>query len=204
MMQEEPNKDDEEGPSSSTSNPNPNPNPCPICLGLITQDSYLDRCFLPRCLCSAFFSKDHKYRLQCYYTEPESGLLSDAFKVERYWKSHKYLQPNSWLEKWLKRELQALTQLSPQRKNTFPASKQEELRILVADAAMPFLTARTKRFVNELELFLASGLTVQAYDRAYRKCLGWKKPEETTEDDEQTSMEREQIAPYLYFFDDNQ
>ncbi|XP_021772967.1 uncharacterized protein LOC110736935 [Chenopodium quinoa] len=164
MMQEEPNKDDEEGPSSSTSNPNPNPNPCPICLGLITQDSYLDRCFHKFCynciirwtqvvssrsssfrqpssikcpLCktenisiiygydgstfqrhyidqnngnSAFFSKDHKYRLQCYYTEPESGLLSDAFKVERYWKSHKYLQPNSWLEKWLKRELQALTQ----------------------------------------------------------------------------------------------
>lgn len=66
-------------------------------------------------ICSTFFSKDHKYRLQCYYTEPESGLLSDAFKVERYWKLHKYLQPNSWLEKWLKRELQALLQVSYSR-----------------------------------------------------------------------------------------
>lgn len=173
---------------------------------------------------SIFFSKDHKYRLQCYYSEPEPGLLSDAFKVERYWKSHKYLQPNSWLGKWLKRELQALIQEEDveiimhhilgvielfsksyqlKGKPHSPLLKQEEFKILVADAAMPFLTARTKRFVDEVELFLASGLTVEAFDGAYRRCLGWKKPEETSEDNEQTSKEREPIAPYLYVFDDD-
>ena len=62
-------------------------------------------------VCSNFFSKDHKYRLQCYYTFPEPRLLSDAFKVERFWKLNKYLQPNNWLEKWLRRELQALIQV---------------------------------------------------------------------------------------------
>lgn len=80
---------------------------------------------------------------------------------------------------------------------------QEEFKVLVADAAMPFLTARTKRFVDEVELFLASGLTVEAFDKAYRRCLGWKKSEETSEDNERTSTECEPIAPCLYFIDDD-
>lgn len=54
-------------------------------------------------------SKAHKYRLQCYYTEP--GCINDIFSVSRYWKSRKYLQPNRWLQSWLRREIQALIQL---------------------------------------------------------------------------------------------
>ncbi|KAK9735405.1 hypothetical protein RND81_04G204100 [Saponaria officinalis] len=143
---------------------NPNQNPCPICLGLITQESYLDQCFHKYCyncivrwtkvvsskssssstkdssvkcpLCktdnfsiihgydgntfqqdfinhitdnSTFFSKAHKHRLQCYYTEP--GPLRETFKVTHYWKMRKYLVPNKQLEKWTRRELQALLQV---------------------------------------------------------------------------------------------
>ncbi|KAJ6996048.1 hypothetical protein NC653_012818 [Populus alba x Populus x berolinensis] len=58
---------------------------------------------------SSFFSKAHKYRLQCYYTEP--GILNDAINVSRYWKLRKYLQPNRWLQSWLRREVQALLQV---------------------------------------------------------------------------------------------
>ncbi|KAA8545095.1 hypothetical protein F0562_019879 [Nyssa sinensis] len=55
-----------------------------------------------------FFSKAHKYRLQCYYIEP--GSITDKLNVSRYWKSCKYLQPNKWLDSWLRREIQALIQ----------------------------------------------------------------------------------------------
>ncbi|XP_048499262.1 uncharacterized protein LOC104890857 isoform X2 [Beta vulgaris subsp. vulgaris] len=172
---------------------------------------------------SHFFSKDHRYRLQCYYTEPQSDPSTNLFKVEHYWKSHKYLQRSSWLEKWLRRELQALIQEEDveiimhhivgvvesfsrsyhrKGKSGSPKLKREEFKSLVTTAAMPFLTARTKRFVDEMELFLASGLTVEAYDGAYRRWLAWKKPEETSEDNEETSREREARASYLYVFDD--
>ncbi|XP_059652499.1 uncharacterized protein LOC132299727 isoform X2 [Cornus florida] len=57
---------------------------------------------------SAFFSKVHKYRLQCYYIEP--GTISEKFNVSRYWKCRRHLQPNKWLQSWLRREIQALIQ----------------------------------------------------------------------------------------------
>ncbi|KAF3585604.1 hypothetical protein F2Q69_00032366, partial [Brassica cretica] len=53
-------------------------------------------------------TKEHRYRLQCYYTE--SGFLADVFDVPRFWKLKKLLQRNRWLESWLRRELQALMQ----------------------------------------------------------------------------------------------
>ena len=40
-----------------------------------------------------------------------SGFLDDVFDVSRYWKSCKYLQPNCWLQSWLRREIQALMQV---------------------------------------------------------------------------------------------
>ncbi|XP_058082303.1 uncharacterized protein LOC131230409 isoform X3 [Magnolia sinica] len=55
------------------------------------------------------FSEAHRYRLQCYYGEPV--VIDDKFNVLRYWKCHKYLQPNQWLQSWLRREIQALVQL---------------------------------------------------------------------------------------------
>ncbi|XP_057549866.1 uncharacterized protein LOC130828089 [Amaranthus tricolor] len=217
--------------SRSTSLPQPSSIKCPLCKtenfsiifgydGSTFQKHFINQ----NNSNSNFFSKDHKYRLQCYYTFPEPRLLSDAFKVERFWKLNKYLQPNNWLEKWLRRELQALiqeedveiimhhilgvidtfTRSSYSKQTTHSAQqKQQEFKVIVADAALPFLTARTKRFVDEMELFLASGLAVEYYDRAYRRCLGWKQHGETSEDGEQTSREQEPIASHLYILDED-
>ncbi|PON76374.1 TNF receptor-associated factor [Parasponia andersonii] len=167
-------------------------------------------------------TKAHKYRLQSYYTEP--GFLSDIFSVSRYWKSHKYLQPNHWLHSWLRREIQALMQEEDvdivvhhivgvinsfqtkskrevQRKT--PEAKSEEFRSLISDAARPFLAARTDRFVNEVELFLASGLTIEAYDAVYKQRLGWSAPRVTGESTEGELSEQRTTIPYLYIFDED-
>ncbi|XP_002280880.3 uncharacterized protein LOC100254480 [Vitis vinifera] len=165
------------------------------------------------------FSKAHKYRLQCYYTEP--GILNDKFNVSRYWKFHKYRQPNQWLQAWLRREIQALIQeedvdiivhhilgvldsvikRTEQKGQTItPERKQEEFKASVSDAARPFLTGRTDRFVNEVELFLASGLNIEAYDEVYLQQLGWTNPMATTEGVEEQNGHTH-VVPYLYLFD---
>lgn len=46
-----------------------------------------------------------------------------------------------------------------------PEEKRREFKKLVSDAARSFLSRRTDRFVDELELFLASGLNLDAYDK---------------------------------------
>ncbi|KAM3378191.1 hypothetical protein P3S68_010604 [Capsicum galapagoense] len=170
---------------------------------------------------SAFFTKSHKYRLQCYYIN-EGGLF-DKFNVPRYWKLHKYLQPNPWLISWLRREIQALTQEEDvdiivhhilgvidafrrneqKQKKVTPQAKQEEFKITVTEAARPFLTGRTDRFVNELELFLASSLTIDAFDRIYIQHLGWKIPEMMGEGEVGEAVEHAPLVPYLYFFDED-
>ncbi|CAH8392397.1 unnamed protein product [Eruca vesicaria subsp. sativa] len=137
-------------------------------------------------------TKEQRYRLQCYYTE--SGLLADVFDVSRFWKLKNLLQPNKWLESWLRRELQALMQeedvdivlhhlagvLDSFCKRTEQRHKQEtrstetfqeQFKSVMAEAARPFLTARTDRFVDELELFLASGINRDAYDAVYKQRL---------------------------------
>lgn len=154
---------------------------------------------------SVFFTEAHRYRLQCYYTEP--GFLSDAFDIKRFWKSRKYLQSNPWLYSWLKREIQALMQeedvdvvahhmlgtiesslrRDDQRKLKAPEERQREFKTLLRDAARPFLTGRTDRFVDEAELFLGSGLNLEAYDDVCMRRLGLKdagvdSPEEPTND----------------------
>ncbi|XP_049351594.1 uncharacterized protein LOC125816041 [Solanum verrucosum] len=169
---------------------------------------------------SVFFTKSHKYRLQCYYTD-EGGLF-DKFNVLRYWKLQKYLQPNPWLISWLRREIQSLTQeedvdiivhhilglIDSFRRNeqkqikVTPQAKQEEFKIMVSEAARPFLTGRTDRFVNELELFLASSLTVDAFDRVYIQHLGWKIPEMMGEGEVGEPVEHAPLVPYVYLFDE--
>ncbi|XP_038702563.1 E3 ubiquitin-protein ligase Topors-like [Tripterygium wilfordii] len=136
----------------------------------------------------SFITKAHKYRLQCYCTEP-AGILNAAaaFDVSSYWNSGKYLQSNQWLQSWLKREVQALTKVedvdiivhhligvfdSFVRRNEQKHVKtsgmiREEFKTLVSDAARPFILERTNRFVDEIELFLASGLSIEAYDGDY-------------------------------------
>ncbi|XP_012089085.2 uncharacterized protein LOC105647563 [Jatropha curcas] len=171
---------------------------------------------------SSFFSKAHKYRLRCYYTEP--GTLSNIVNVSRYWKSRKYLQPNQWLQSWLKREIQALLQEENvdiiihhilgvvdsflKRSNQLhemmtSETKQEEFKTLVCDAARPFLAARTDRFVNELELFLASGFNIEAYDDVYIQQLGWNTPGATGESADVEPSVAIPAVPYLYIFDDD-
>ncbi|KAK3006125.1 hypothetical protein RJ639_015504 [Escallonia herrerae] len=184
---------------------------CPLCKRYVNQDIGN----------SVFFSRAHKYRLQCYYIKP--GTLSGKFNVSRYWKSYKYLQPNRWLYSWLKREIQALIQeedvdivvhhilgvTDSFRRNTqkFPRSspetKQEEFKALVSKAAKPFLTGRTDQFLDEMELFLASGLNIEAYDRVYIQHLGWNIPDITGEDKEEKSHEHTPVVPYLHILDDD-
>lgn len=167
---------------------------------------------------SSFFSKAHKYRLQCYYTEP--GILNDTINVSRYWKLRKYLQPNRWLQSWLRREVQALLQEEDievilyhilgtvnsffsrnehTRQTKTPEMKQEEFKAVVSNAARPFLTAKTDRFVIELELFLASGLNIEAYDEVYLQQMGWNTPKTTEAAGE--SIEHNPVVPYLFIFD---
>ncbi|XP_042488442.1 uncharacterized protein LOC122068642 [Macadamia integrifolia] len=135
-------------------------------------------------------SEVHKYRLRCYYSEP--GAIYEKFNVLKYWKSNKYLQPNKWLQTWLRREFQALTKVedveilvhhilgvveSFMKRNKrelskiTPEQKREEFKALVSDAAKRFLMENTECFVNEVELFLAAGLTIEAYDEVYLQSL---------------------------------
>nr|XP_023873213.1 uncharacterized protein LOC111985790 isoform X1 [Quercus suber] len=48
------------------------------------------------------------------------GIVDDIFNVLWYWKSHKYLQPNHWLQSWLRREIQALIQVCKLTSLMFP------------------------------------------------------------------------------------
>ncbi|XVF41958.1 hypothetical protein PTKIN_Ptkin01aG0322000 [Pterospermum kingtungense] len=155
---------------------------------------------------------------------PQSGILNDIFNVLRFWKSRKYLQSNMWLQSWLRRELQALIQEEDVdiivhhihgvvdsffrriEQTHLPKKtaegKQQDFRIAVSDAAKPFLLARTERFVNELELFLASGLNIEAYDAVYMQRLGWNTPGGTSVSmPAEEPSQRTGVVPYLYIFD---
>ncbi|XP_057425160.1 uncharacterized protein LOC130718569 isoform X1 [Lotus japonicus] len=168
---------------------------------------------------SFVLSRAHRYRLQCYYTE--QGFLDDLFNISQYWKSSKYYHPNCWLESWLRREIQALIQEEDvdiivhhilgvvksfstrreQRHINDPEKKQEEFKMSVSEAARPFLAARTERFVYEIQLFLASGLNIEAYDAVYIQRLGWSSPGVNTEVDQSELIDRTTVIPYLYIFD---
>ncbi|XP_073269438.1 uncharacterized protein [Primulina huaijiensis] len=200
---------------------------CPMCKvenisiiygydGSFFQRHYVNKCFGN----SEFFSESHRYRLKCYYTEP--GNLDDKLQVSRYWKFRKYLQPNSWLHDWLRREIQAVMQeedvdiivhyvlgvIDSLRRDTskhltmLAEMVREEFRMIVSKAVKPFITGRTERFVNELELFLASGLTIDAFDEVYIEHLGWKS-NETRENEQGETLEHIPAVPCLYIFDEN-
>lgn len=165
-----------------------------------------------------FLSEAHKYRSQCYYTE--TGTLSDRFDVQRYWKLRKYLQPNRWIHDWLRRELQVLTTeedvevivhhivgsldlfRNRQKHSVASANVKEDFKSLISEAARPFIASRAERFVNELELFLASGLTIDAYDKVYMQQLARNVREETVEDEGEPS-EHPHHDLHLHVFDDD-
>ncbi|KAK9137211.1 hypothetical protein Sjap_007805 [Stephania japonica] len=165
-----------------------------------------------------FFSRGHKHRLRCYYREP--GAIYEIFNIQHYWRLPRYLQPNKWLHLWLRREIQALTQEEDVeiivhhilgviesfakmnergRSKGKPETKREEFKKLVSDAARPFLIGRADRFASEIELFLSSGMNIEAYDEVYLQCLGV-----SSKDREESSI-RDQTppVPYLHFFDND-
>lgn len=84
-----------------------------------------------------------------------------------------------------------------------PETKEEDFKALVSDAARPFLMARTDRFVNEMQLFLASGLNIEAYDAVYMQRLGWNTPRVTMESGEGETSEQTPVIPYLHIFDED-
>ncbi|XP_039127585.1 uncharacterized protein LOC120263689 [Dioscorea cayenensis subsp. rotundata] len=51
----------------------------------------------------------HEFRLKFYGAS--SRMRNGPFDVQRYWKNHRYLLKNTWLETWLRREIQALSQV---------------------------------------------------------------------------------------------
>lgn len=84
-----------------------------------------------------------------------------------------------------------------------PETKRQEFVALVSDAARPFLGARTDRFVKELELFLASGLNIEAYDAVYMQRLGWSSLGVTGEASQGEHNEQTTVVPYLYVFEED-
>ncbi|KAI3922995.1 hypothetical protein MKW98_013529 [Papaver atlanticum] len=169
---------------------------------------------------SIFFSKAHRFRLQSYYREP--GTIYDKVNIPKYWKYRRYLQLNKWLQSWLKREIQALTQeedvdiivhhilgvvesfvRSSQREcssDITPEQNRQEFKALISEAAKPFLTGRTEHFVNEVELFLCSGLNMEAYDEVYLESLS-SVTSSVSEVGEERNHEKTENVPYLHFFD---
>lgn len=82
-------------------------------------------------------------------------------------------------------------------------AKQREFQETISDAARPFLAARTDRFVNEVELFLASGLNIEAYDAVCMQRLGWSAHGVITEAAAEGELaEHRPAIPYLHIFDD--
>lgn len=84
-----------------------------------------------------------------------------------------------------------------------PESKRESFKNLVAEAAKGFLTGRNDRFVNELEMFLASELNINAYDKVYVQHLGWKIPGITDVEEEPIENTSTVVVPYLHLFDED-
>ncbi|EPS71191.1 hypothetical protein M569_03567, partial [Genlisea aurea] len=151
---------------------------------------------------SDFFSEAHNYRLKCYY-DTEQVDLADELDVSRYWKSGKYRKQNKFIHHWLKREIQALLLDEDvdiivhhivgaidtlirgwlKKDGEIPwETARKEFRSTVSEAAGPFLTGRAERFACELELFVASGLSIRAFDKVYTRHLGWKNGD-TSDDD---------------------
>ncbi|XP_008790986.1 uncharacterized protein LOC103708012 [Phoenix dactylifera] len=170
---------------------------CPLCK---TENFSIVHCFDGESFQRHYVNQDHRkshlsnvheFRRQFY--KREAGIANNIFDVQQYWKRHKYRQKNIWLQNWLRREIQTLTQeenvdiilhhihgviesfLRREEQEgikAMPEQKREEFRGLLSDAARPFLLGYTERFFSELELFLASGLNIEAYDKVCKQRLG--------------------------------
>ncbi|MQL73834.1 hypothetical protein Taro_006169 [Colocasia esculenta] len=164
---------------------------CPICLEPIKQEAYLDRClhtFCYRCIANwtDFLSQAHQFRWQCYAIEP----VQQEEDVDII--MHHIL---GVIDTFFKRQEQDRHKLPPKE-------KQREFKQLVFDAARPFICDRTDRFVDEFELFLASSLNIEAYDKVYMECahmLASAPCKDCTEDEHDSALE----DPRLHFLDED-
>ncbi|CAN6452862.1 unnamed protein product [Victoria cruziana] len=166
---------------------------------------------------SSSLSDSHRFRLRCYDSDP--GTIYQSFDLLSYWKQHRYLKHNRWLHMWLKRELQSLVQVEDvdiifhhilgvvdsflrriqEERKSMAEQKQREFRMLVSGAARPFIFEKSERFVDELELFLASGLSIDAYDEVYmQNSRSSRATDETVEAQEQNAQN---ILSNLYLED---
>lgn len=82
-----------------------------------------------------------------------------------------------------------------------PNETREIFRYAVLEAVKPFLTGRSSRFIDELELFLASELKIDAYDKVYIRQNGWRIPEICDEDEE--PLQETPTVPYLFLFEED-
>ncbi|KAK4796027.1 hypothetical protein SAY86_028353 [Trapa natans] len=192
---------------------------CPYCktenssVIYLYDENSLERHYIPQIYTdSVFLSEAHKYRLRSYYTR--QGTLDGTFDVQRFWRLRKYLHQNQSFHCWVKRELQALlleedveviahhilgtveffVKRNGPKNRKQPEVVREEFRAIVSEAARPFLAGKTERFVQEMELFLASGLKLEAYDEVYKQ--------QACNDTVAQPSETSRAAPDLFIFDD--
>ncbi|KAF7142917.1 hypothetical protein RHSIM_Rhsim05G0144100 [Rhododendron simsii] len=147
---------------------------------------------------SPFFSEVHKYRLQCYNTEPD-GLI-DTFKVPQGG-----IEDVEIIVHHILGVIDSLRRNEHQNSLSTVERREETFKALVCQAARPFLAgrSRTNRFVDEEELFRASGLNTDAYDKVYMQHLGWIPPGITTEGIDGESTANSPLVPFVYIFDDD-
>ncbi|KAJ3703774.1 hypothetical protein LUZ61_007479 [Rhynchospora tenuis] len=185
---------------------------CPLCKG---QNSSIIHGVYGRSFQRHYASKDntkrplsdaHMLRFHVYNTNEDIG--HNRVDVLQYWKKRKYLQKNTWVQNWLRREIQAILQeedvdiilchiygtvesfMKKQEREGLSSTAEEKrdvFRSLLANAARPFLLEYTDQFVNEVELFIASGLNINAYDKACMKRLGWPACYEVRNNNSKTS-----------------
>ncbi|KAG6483787.1 uncharacterized protein LOC122017701 isoform X1 [Zingiber officinale] len=166
------------------------------------------------------FSDAHEFRMKFYIGD--KGPTDGLFHVEQYWKRRKYLQKNPWLQQWLIREVQTLSQdedvevivhhiigvaeiffkrqQNGENKAT-PEQQRIQFRTLLSDAARPFLAGYTERFINELESFLVSGLNVEAYDKVCMQQIS--EPSSSGSLDSSSPCDETLQHVYLPYFDED-
>lgn len=169
---------------------------CPLCKAESSSiihgfdGEYFQRHYLSQGYSENRLSSAHNFRLQWYNSD--SGVPCTSSDISLYWKGRRYLRKNRCTESWLRREIQVLTQekdveiivhhlhgavetfFRRQQEGTkavMPDEKRKAFRGLLSDAARPFLLGRTDRFVDEMEIFLALGLNIDAYDAVCMQSL---------------------------------
>jgi hypothetical protein len=101
-----------------------------------------------------------------------------------------------------------IKQRRKQETRSAETTNQEQFKAVVSEAARPFVMARTDRFVDELELFLAAGLNLEAYDAIYKQGLeGNNRREIGAASEEREEVEehnvRTRVTPYLFIFEED-